>query len=227
MKCVLSPVNSKLLVVNCKDEKQYINIEKIMNYLAHAFLSFGHPSVLVGNMISDYVKGKSQYEYPKEILAGIKLHRAIDSYTDSHLITKKIKQIYVPTYRLYAGAFVDVTYDYFLANNKNYFEDAEALSSFAKKVYDDLAQGKEFFPERFAKLFPYMKEQNWLFHYQFEDGIGKSFNGLLRRSKYIVETETAFKLFLEHKQQMEDDALSFIAEVKVFAEIELNKLLNH
>ena len=29
-----------------------------MNYLAHAYLSFGDPDVLTGNMISDFVKGK-------------------------------------------------------------------------------------------------------------------------------------------------------------------------
>jgi acyl carrier protein phosphodiesterase len=29
-----------------------------MNYLAHAYLSFGEPDILAGNMISDFVKGK-------------------------------------------------------------------------------------------------------------------------------------------------------------------------
>ena len=28
-----------------------------MNYLAHAYLSFGNEPVLIGNMISDFVKG--------------------------------------------------------------------------------------------------------------------------------------------------------------------------
>jgi len=29
-----------------------------MNYLAHAYLSFDHEEILVGNLISDFVKGK-------------------------------------------------------------------------------------------------------------------------------------------------------------------------
>ena len=29
-----------------------------MNYLAHAYLSFGYSELLVGNLISDFVKGK-------------------------------------------------------------------------------------------------------------------------------------------------------------------------
>ena len=31
-----------------------------MNYLAHAYLSFNDPEILVGNMISDFVKGKKK-----------------------------------------------------------------------------------------------------------------------------------------------------------------------
>ena len=34
-----------------------------MNYLAHAYLSFGNEDILVGNMISDFVKGKKKYDY--------------------------------------------------------------------------------------------------------------------------------------------------------------------
>ena len=53
-----------------------------MNYLAHAYLSFGDPDILAGNMISDFVKGKKKYEYPDRIQMGITLHRKIDEYTD-------------------------------------------------------------------------------------------------------------------------------------------------
>ena len=49
-----------------------------MNYLAHAFLSFDDPELLVGNMISDFVKGKQKFGYPSGIQEGIALHRAIE-----------------------------------------------------------------------------------------------------------------------------------------------------
>ena len=63
-----------------------------MNYLAHAYLSFNRPGILVGNMISDFVKGKKKYDYPPDILSGIDLHRAIDDFTDMHPVTKSAKQ---------------------------------------------------------------------------------------------------------------------------------------
>lgn len=55
-----------------------------MNFLAHAHLSFNNPEILVGNLISDFVKGKKQYNYPQRIHKGILLHRAIDQFTDEH-----------------------------------------------------------------------------------------------------------------------------------------------
>jgi acyl carrier protein phosphodiesterase len=41
-----------------------------MNYLAHAYLSFGDPAWTTGNLISDFVKGKQRLEYPLRIQQG-------------------------------------------------------------------------------------------------------------------------------------------------------------
>ena len=98
-----------------------------MNYLAHAYLSFGHEEILVGNMISDFVKGKKKFDYSLGIQKGIALHRAIDSFTDDHPVTKLAKQFFKAEYGLYAGAFMDVVYDHFLANDTNEFADGTAL----------------------------------------------------------------------------------------------------
>ena len=106
-----------------------------MNYLAHAYLSFGHPQILLGNMISDFVKGKKQFDYAPLVQKGIKLHRAIDSFTDTHPATKEMKKIFTPVYRLYAGAFGDIVYDYFLANDKKEFETDESLQQFSQNTY--------------------------------------------------------------------------------------------
>lgn len=104
-----------------------------MNFLAHAYLSFDDEGVLAGNMISDFVKGNKQFEYPESVRAGIKLHRSIDSFTDNHPATIAAKQVFRNDYRLYSGAFMDVAYDYFLANDPQEFS-AESLSVFAQKL---------------------------------------------------------------------------------------------
>src|SRR5262250_3396363 len=105
-----------------------------MNYLAHAYLSFNDDQTLVGNMVSDFVKGKKKFDFTEGIQKGITLHRAIDTFTDSHEATKLAKEIFRPSYRLYSGAFVDVAYDHFLATDLNEFTD-QTLEEFSANVY--------------------------------------------------------------------------------------------
>src|SRR4051812_26110944 len=83
-----------------------------MNFLAHAYLSFGRADILTGNLISDFVKGKAQYTYPEQIQKGIRLHRAIDTFTDTHDATKEAMHFFKTPYRLYSGPIVDILYDH-------------------------------------------------------------------------------------------------------------------
>ncbi len=196
-----------------------------MNYLAHAYLSFNNPEILVGNMISDYVKGKKQYDYPIEIQKGIRLHRAIDQFTDEHEATKTLKTFFKPQYRLYAGAFADVVYDHFLATDKKEFSTPEALHHFTSITYQQLEPHFSLFPAYFQKQFPYMKSQNWLFNYSFKWGIQKSFGGLVKRATYLTECDIAFEIFSTHYASMQICYTEFFPSLKTFTQQELTKLL--
>lgn len=198
-----------------------------MNYLAHAYLSFGHKDVLAGNMISDFVKGKKQFAYPAFIQAGIQLHRAIDQFTDGHIATKRIAAVFKPRYRLYGGAFADIVYDHFLATDTSQFASPEDLLLFTRQSYALLAQNEEWFPEPFSSMFPYMQSQNWLYNYQFDSGIQKSFLGLVRRAAYINESDTAFELFLNNKALFREQYELFFHSVKSFAAYTMEQLLKH
>lgn len=196
-----------------------------MNYLAHACLSFNMPDILAGNMISDYVKGKRQYDYPAAIQKGIKLHRFIDEFTDNHAATKEMKEYFRPYYRLYAGAFCDVTYDHFLANDPNEFVTEEVLQNFASSVYESLKKNETLFPEPFKKMLPWMQSQNWLFNYRSRWGTEKSFGGLVRRSQYLNDSTTAFEIFNENYDKLQLLYNQFYPELKVFATHQLQQLL--
>lgn len=195
-----------------------------MNYLAHAYLSFNNSEILVGNMISDFVKGKKKFDYPYQIQIGIQLHRFIDAYTDLHSSTQKAKIFFQPYVRLYSGAFVDIVYDYFLANDKNEFEQ-DGLSIFSKETYKNLEQYKEHFPDIFAQYFQYMKSQDWLYHYQFIAGIEKSMMGLVRRAKYLESSEKCYEAFLKNHEALNDCYSTFFPDVKKNARDYLYKLL--
>lgn len=179
-------------------------------------MSFGHEEVLVGNLISDFVKGKKKFEYPEDIQKGIALHRAIDTFTDNHEATKLAKEIFRPVYRLYSGAFIDVVYDHFLANDPNEFA-IENLRKFSETVYYILERHFEYLPERFARMFPYMKQQDWLFNYSRMKGTELSFGGLVRRARYLEESNSAASLFQEHYTTLHEYYKVFFPELKSFA----------
>jgi acyl carrier protein phosphodiesterase len=165
-------------------------------------------------MISDFVKGKKQFDYSSIVQKGIQLHRFIDSFTDAHEVTRHMKTFFRPQYRLYAGAFADVVYDHFLATDTSEFENPESLQQFAASVYIVLQQQTGVMPEPFAKMIPWMVQQDWLANYRFTGGIEKSFGGLVRRSAYLTESAIAFDIFMANYNALKQCYAAFFPELK-------------
>ena len=208
----------------------------IVNYLAHAYLSFGIPDIVVGNLISDFIKGKKQLEYPDSIRKGITLHRAIDTFTDTHPVTRRAKSYFRAVYGLYAGPITDVAYDHFLANDPMIFPPpipdlpdhnagasgigralGRPLAAFAQQTYRQLETRESLFPERFARMFPYMRDQDWLSHYRYKEGIFNSFAGLARRAAYMPPPQQACELFEAHFADLEACYREFFPLLRDFA----------
>ncbi len=220
MPTIVSGKNHKLL---CSGLPLFLQ----MNYLAHAYLSFDEPEILTGNIISDFVKGKTKYDYPGGIQKGIQLHRSIDNFTDVHPVTAKAKTFLRKDYRLYAGAFVDVIYDHFLACDPDQFESYGNLENFSKQVYSSLENYLEIMPKRFQIIFPHMKEHNWLYNYRLKEGIRKSFGGLAWRAVFLTESEIAFEIFNTYYDEFKSCYNEFFPALKKFARDNLSNLLTN
>ncbi|MEI8203734.1 MAG: ACP phosphodiesterase [Bacteroidota bacterium] len=193
-----------------------------MNFLAHAFLSFGNNEVLVGNLIADSVKGKPSILYPDDIRLGITLHRAIDHYTDNHPVYKESLNRIKPTYARFSGIITDIYYDHFLAYNWTKYSD-EALEQFATHCYETLSLNYEILPERSKQILPYMKNQNWFVGYANMSGLQKVFDGMSRRIKHPTFMENALTELKEHYAELESDFHLFFPELITYAE---NKLIS-
>lgn len=174
-------------------------------------------------MISDFVKGKARFDFPTGIQQGIQLHRAIDQFTDQHEMTRQAKEVFRPYYRLYSGAIVDVLYDHFLATDPEEFN-AASLFDFTQETYQQLELHRDWHPERFARMFSYMRDQNWLYGYSELPGIRQSLGGLVRRSAYLTDSQTAFELFREHYQLLQACYRQFWTSLKVFAQQKLSEI---
>src|SRR5258708_34084783 len=138
-----------------------------MNYLAHAYLSFEIPDITIGNMISDFVKGKQKDTYPEKIRQGIQLHRAIDSFTDTHSVTRRAKSYFRQDYGGYAGPITDLIYAHFLAKDLLIFPAGEAgnsLKAFSQRVYEQLGVRLALMPENFARFVHVMRHATLISH---------------------------------------------------------------
>lgn len=105
-----------------------------MNFLAHLFLSGKPGELMVGNFIADSVKGSMLSDFSEGIQQGIKLHRAIDNFTDNHLVTLKSKERLRIHFGKYAPVVVDIFYDHFLAICWEKYAD-RSLRIYADEVY--------------------------------------------------------------------------------------------
>lgn len=194
-----------------------------MNFLAHAYLSFNHREILVGNMISDFVKGKKRFDYSAGIQAGIVLHRQIDAFTDLHEATKEARTFLKPAVGLYSGAFVDVAYDHFLANDLNEFTDT-SLYQHASDTYQVLKTHHGILPAVFQTMFPYMQSQNWLYNYKTMLGTENSFRSVARRASYLSSSVEVFELFQNHYSALQSCYQAFFPFVKAFSFQQIEQL---
>lgn len=187
-----------------------------MNFLAHSYLSFSEEQ-LVGNMIADFVKNRDVARLPESIQKGIKLHRAIDTFTDAHPLIHEAKAPFRPLVRLYSGAFVDVAFDYFLANDTTENSQRE-WQEHSQGVYAVLRRYEEFLPEVFKKVLDKMQQDDWLYNYRNEWGIEYSFRNVVNKAQFLDKTINVFPAFLANKDFLREKYEIFFPEIKSFAQ---------
>ena len=135
-----------------------------MNYLAHLHLGGPRPADMLGSLYGDFVKGPLQGRWPTGIEAGIRLHRQIDAYTDSHPLVLQAKARFPAQRRRYAGILLDLFFDHCLAANWEDYS-SEPLDDFTRRAYRVLENEPEL-PGKLAMIAPRMAAQDWLGSYR-------------------------------------------------------------
>ena len=184
-----------------------------MNFLAHLFLSGENEQIKVGNFIGDFVKGKEFEKYNAEIQQGIRLHRAIDTFTDSHAIVLKSKTRLRSKFGHYSPVIVDVFYDHFLAKNWSDFSKVD-LKSFTVNFYKMIEKYSSIIPEAVNNMLYYMKRKNWLYNYQFIDGIDRALKGMAQRTKFESKMDEAVESLNESYDAFENEFRTFFPDLQ-------------
>ncbi|HMP04138.1 MAG TPA: ACP phosphodiesterase [Gemmatales bacterium] len=190
-----------------------------MNYLAHAFLAGDAPEALIGNLMADFVRGKvEEMEHLSPgIRQGLLLHRAIDRFTDTHLVVQRSVGRLSPRWHHYAPILVDVFYDHFLAADWNRYA-SEPLAVFSERVYEILRQYQDVLPPPMQDAMVRMRRQNWFMAYGTIEGIGRALEKLSvriwHRSERVAQLDQAVADLRELHVPLHEDFTVFFPELR-------------
>ncbi len=194
-----------------------------MNYLAHIYLSGEDEELKIGNFIADSVKGKKFIDFPLRVQKGIILHRAIDTYTDSHPTVRKSTHRLFENYSHYSTVIVDILYDHFLAANWAEYSNVP-LEIYAADFYELLNNNITLLPKRVKYFLPYMEKDNWLLSYATVEGIGKILSQMNQRTGGKSNMDLAVNDLQTHYPLFQEEFRSFFADLEKFTLEHIPKL---
>jgi acyl carrier protein phosphodiesterase len=184
-----------------------------MNFLAHIYLSGDNDLIKIGNFMADGIHGHDYLQLPNEVVKGVLLHRAIDTFTDAHPIFRQSKHRLHIGYGHYSGVVMDILYDHFLAKNwPNYSN--EKLEDFAANFYESLKTNYPIVTERTKEMMPHMIAGNWLVMYATIEGIGDILFQMDQRTKNQGNMKTATKELHLYYTEFEEEFTLFFEELR-------------
>jgi len=153
-----------------------------MNYLTHLFLAEDTEESIIGNLLGDFVKGRLNDSYSPEIIKGIRTHRRVDYFTDTHEIVKKTKKLISDERSKYSGVLVDIFFDHFLTLNWDKFSDTD-FDIFIEKSYEIILKFQDIYPQKGKILIPRIVQMDWLRKYGDYEGLSLVFDRMYERVK--------------------------------------------
>lgn len=187
-----------------------------MNHLAHFFLSKEeNEEVSIGNFIADFISNKEVAAFSDNIQKGIKLHRAIDTFTDAHPVVKQSTRRLHPFHHKYAPVIVDVYYDFLLAKNwQKFAPPSVSIENFAENTYILLEKYCAIMPEKLQKRLPLMIADNFLIQYTSLEGLQNTFDRIGKYAAFQGNFGNASKHLNDFLTDFDNEFLVFFPELQ-------------
>ena len=154
-----------------------------MNFLAHFALSNHDPDLILGNYLGDFLRVGEEKNWPKPVQQGIRLHRKIDLFTDTHPAVKHLRRQFSPERRRVSGIILDVIFDHFLLRNWNQYYTGIDADDFIRSCYEILERDQDKFPPRGKRFFHYLTSIDLLASYGELDGVVLALDQLSHRMR--------------------------------------------
>ncbi len=169
-----------------------------MNHLAHLLVARRTGTSPAGALLADAMRHINADAYPAAFLRGVKLHHAVDDFTDAHPAVARSRARLGDGARHYRGVLVDVYYDHCLACSWAKHTD-EPLRTFADATYRALSVE---LAQPAAPAAPWVRrmiDADWLIHFRRPEGTSEALRrmtGRLRRPRLLDGARE--KLAAEH-----------------------------
>lgn len=178
-----------------------------MNYLAHLHIAEHTKTSFLGNFLGDFVKGNPDDKFNLAVVKGIRLHRFVDSYTDSHPIIKSIKPLFKKELRRFSPVALDMFWDHCLAKNWSHFH-SYSLSDFSIQaqaiiVNETRDLGKPL-PPQFETVSRLVWQGNWFEHYREIKNIEFALQRISSRRPRMAPLAETFITLSDHYEQLNE-----------------------
>jgi acyl carrier protein phosphodiesterase len=187
-----------------------------MNYIAHIYLAEHTQTSKLGNFLGDFVKGPDLSSLPVEIQTGIKFHRAIDSYTDSHHQITALKEQFPKQLRRVAGIIIDMYFDHLLLKHW-----PQGSSTQPKAMFNQFYQQLRYFElpnhTHFTQQKSRLLEYEWLIEYVDRQTCLNAFYTIEKRLKHkITFAEQAAHFIMQNEYSIERSFHAFFPDLLAF-----------
>lgn len=186
-----------------------------MNFLAHALLAGDEPALIVGGVVGDWIKGPLPGTLPDDLAQGVALHRAIDSYAESHAAFRRSRARVSAGRRRYAGVLVDVFYDHLLAQNWGTLHE-RPLDEFSNAVYQLIRDRLNDLPDSAHRPLELMAQEDWFASYARIEGIADVLARMSRRARQPNPLANGEEEFLSDVDGYTGDFHAWLADTQAF-----------
>jgi len=183
-----------------------------MNWLAHLYLSEPNAQFRIGNLLPDLASAARLASLPEPFQQGIRRHRQIDRYTDSHPRVKACVSRFPPPFRRFGGILTDVYFDHILARDWVKYSDVP-LPTFIREAYRDIETCSPALPLEARLPLLRMRDEDWLGTYHTLPGIAEILRRISHRLRRPFDLAASLPIFEQNQSFFEEEFHAFFPEL--------------
>jgi len=194
-----------------------------LNHLAHTYLSYGDSESLIVNLYLDFMRLSEVKAIQPPYQKGIKLHRWIDEYTDTHPVVLGLNKALSVEFGRYASVATDIYFDFFLARKWDMFSE-QPFDDFCDQSYKSILDQSHVLPQRLMPQVHAMLSDRWLHSFKSMEGMVYTFDSLSRRASFSNKFADGPEIWERRFFEIEAAFMEFFPELAGYIKLRWEEL---